>query len=78
MESMGMRELYQQGEAKLGPGPDAVCGWPGCDRKPTWEVVYKAAASGNLKVQSGKYFCSKHAREFCLEAHVDLPARLAN
>jgi hypothetical protein len=38
---MSIRELYQEDMPELGPGPDAVCGWPGCEREPLWEVVYE-------------------------------------
>lgn len=38
---MSIRELAEEGVAELGPGPDALCGWRGCELEPRWEVVYE-------------------------------------
>ena len=98
---MTIRELFQEGMAELGPGPDDVCGWPGCERDPLWEVVYEdlltpeSAATDlfgdNIK-SAGRslrdselvasqlicYYCDEHARQFCLEGNIGLPAKLAS
>lgn len=93
---ISIREFIEDG-IYLGPGPDAVCGWPGCESEPKWEVVYEDLVTAESVAtdlfgdaserrglpeselwssQTGDYYCDEHARNFCLEGELDLPAKL--
>ncbi len=43
---MTIREFVEDG-IYLGPGPDASCGWTGCEREPNWEAVYEDLATAD-------------------------------
>ena len=73
---MNIRRLTEADAVEL---CDPICASSGCGYDAHWEVANETVDlrnAGPVTSQTVRFYCDVHARTFCLEADVELPATL--